>query len=137
MATRMHRPSQFALVRNEAGAVAADPAVISTANYPITGDDIIDAGRGIDQIIFFWDAKGGQGAAPGDTVDLDVLIYNNEATDLNWVIAASFAGVGPRELVQAPVYQSCYAYIRVRNENVADGEDFQVWAAKVTGQIGY
>jgi len=135
----LRHPPKFQLVRDEALAtvIAADPAVLSLANYPLTG--AFNPGC-VDKIALYWDAKkdGAHLAAAGDVITLDLLIRNTHTDEDNWVIAARVTNLGWREMAVVPAYQCSWCFVRKQAVTVADAAaaGFQVWAVKQTGPMG-
>jgi len=122
--SRLLEAPTWVKVREGAGALAADPAVLSDANYPPA--DAIDPGGRPQQISVYWT---GTGAARVDTVDLQVLI--RDGIGGRWVEGQTAHGCPPGRVMVFDVHRASMIYLRVRSVNLANAvTDLEVYAVK-------
>ena len=107
------RGPKYTLVRTESGAVVADNAVISDANYPPA--NAIAIAHRAKQITAFWDATG---AAWPDALQLQIL--HRDGLVPGW-IEGEKATVSPKELATFNINENSMVYLRVVSVNLRGG----------------
>jgi hypothetical protein len=111
MATQLKRPPTYVTVRTGTGAVAADSATLSDANYPLAS--AIEP-PGAPEVEFYWYAGGGT-VDPNDFLDLQLLHRDVKygASGL-WVEGPTRYGVRAGELCRFKTGTSTQIYLRVQ-----------------------
>ena len=73
MAVPALRAPRYTMVNGQSGAVSADPAALTIANYPLS--DIVDPG-GADTILLYWTATS---SGPTDLLTVQAIVLDEHA----------------------------------------------------------
>lgn len=123
MATQLRSEPAYVTARSVAGALAADPVVISDANYPVA-NAVVPHGHW-PTITGNWYASGGT-VLPTDWVDIQLLFRDNRS---QWIEGPVASGIKQNQEFTLPVYDNTSVFIRVKRVSCAGGTGLVVRAA--------
>lgn len=110
--TRLLEAPTWTKVRDVAGALTADPAVVNDTNYPPA--NAVDPDRA-EVMSVYWE---GVGAGRLDTIDLQVLM--RDGINSQWVDGETKYGLPPRQVVTLKAHRTSMVYFRVQGINTVN-----------------
>lgn len=121
---QLNKAPDFSKVRDVAGLIAADSAVINFTNFPLT---LAFDPAGSPEVQFYWEATTTEAAV--DRLSFEILELQGVTGSERLLGGAKVASVPPGTLVIVPVYGNNKVIIRVDAAAVTTSTRLLIWAA--------